>query len=212
MLKPIFILTFLMAASFCTGQSLSETGLPAFVGEPIDLGSPLEDVAVLHSVVGEEEGEAVIYFTAAGDPAMFHVVALDDYRLKATYSLPGAGRSWGHAMAPDGTVYIGGVGSGASGHLYRYDPAQQKVDDLGAPVPGHKFIWALTSDDEGTIFGGTWEGGHVFRYDPGTGEFFDYGQIHPGEDYVRSIDWHDGYVYGGTGTAPCLGSIRKPLR
>jgi streptogramin lyase len=170
------------------------------LGEPVDLGAPLQDVAVLHGVLGEEEGEPVMYYTAAGNPAAFHVVALRENRLKGVYPLPGAGRSWGHALAADGRVYIGGVGEGSSGHLYRYDPEAAEVENLGAPVPGHKFIWALTAGEDGNIYGGTWEGGHVFRYDPQANSFLDYGRIHPGEDYARSIAWHGGVVYVGTGT------------
>lgn len=192
-------LAFLMTATFCVGPLLADRGVPVSFGDPVDLGSPLEDVAVLHCVVGEEEGEAVMYFTTAGEPALFHVVALEDYRLKATYPLPGAERAWSHVMAPDGSVYIGSVAAGGSAHLYRYRPGREKVEDLGAPVAGHKFIWALTSDAEGNIYGGTWEGGHVFRYDPMANQFFDFGHIHPGEDYARSIAWHDGLVYVGTG-------------
>jgi hypothetical protein len=182
----------------------SQVGNPHFASLQFEAPSllvdrPLTDVAVLNAVTGNESGEDVLYYTTTGEPALFHVVSLRDYGLKATYPLPGVDLSWGHTVAPDGSVYIAGVGSGASGRLYRYHPAFQDVDDLGVPVPNHKFIWRVIADSQGNIYGGTWEGGHVFRYDPSADSFHDFGRIDPGEDYVRSIAWHGGYVYAGTG-------------
>ncbi len=167
--------------------------------EPEDLGPLLENISIQHGVIGEENGEPAAFFTVAGEPAVFNVVGLENYRLIRSLPLEGADRSWSHAVATDGSVYIAGVGSGASGHLYRYRPGSGDVEDLGAPVPGHKFLWTLTADDRGGVFGGTWEGGHVFHYDAVSGAFRDYGRIDPDEDYIRSIAFHDGTVYAGSG-------------
>lgn len=196
----MFSLRLLFVAAACAAPQ-ARAGLDGIdLGEPEKaIEAPLQDIAVLSNVVGEENGEPVIYYTVAGSPALFHVVALGDYRVKATYPLPGASRAWAHAIAPDGSVYIGAVGSD-SGHLYRYQPGTDAVEDLGAPVQNNKFIWTLTSDDEGVIYGGTWDSGHVFRYDPETDTFSDYGRIQEKEDYVRAIAWHDGFVFAGTGT------------
>lgn len=184
------------------GGTLLAAGEPPIrFGDPETLATPLREISVQHNVFGTEEGEAVAYFTVAGDPALFHAVALEDYRLKGVYPLPNASRAWTHTVAPDGTVYIGGVGSGGgSAHLYRYDPDDQAVEDLGVPIAGHKFIWGLTTDETGVVYGGTWEGSHVFRFDPETGDFHDYGALDPNEDRVRSVAWNDGYIYAGTGT------------
>ncbi len=167
--------------------------------EPKDLGPLLENISIQHCVIGEEDGEPAAYFTVAGEPAVFNVVGLEDYRLIDSFSLEGADRAWSHAVASDGSVYIAGVGSGASGHLYRYRPGAGEVEDLGAPVRGHKFIWALAADERGGVFGGTWEGGHVFHFDADTGEYRDFGRIDPEEDYIRSIAFHNGTVYAGSG-------------
>ncbi len=168
-------------------------------GEVVDLGEPLTNISIQHCVVGTEEGEPVAYFTVAGRPAVFHVVDVNENRLVGAYELPGAARSWNHVIAPDGTVYIGGVGLGKTAHLYRYLPEEKRVEDLGAGIPGHQFIWALAAAEDGRIYGGTWEGGHVFEFDPESGETRDLGRVDPGEDYVRAIAWHDGFVYAGTG-------------
>ncbi len=168
-------------------------------GDPVEIGSLLQNISIQHCVVGKENGEPVLYFTVAGKPAVFNVVGLEDYRLIDSFPLEGADRSWSHAVATDGSIYIAGVGTGASGHLYRYRPGSDGVEDLGAPVPGHKFIWALTADEEGGVYGGTWEGGHVFHYDAVANGFRDYGRVDPHEDYIRSIAWHGGKIYAGSG-------------
>lgn len=176
---------------------------PDRFGATVELGAPLTNISVQHCVVGTEGRKPVAYYTVAGRPAVFHVVGLEDNRLLETHELPHAARSWGHVIAPDGTVYVGGVAQEGSteesAHLYRYLPEEKRVEDLGPGLRGQKFIWALAAADDGRIYGGTWEGGHVFEYNPVTGKTTDLGRIDPSEDYVRSIAWHDGYVYAGTG-------------
>ncbi len=200
MMMRQMVLAVLAALAGAGGLVNAET-FPVRFGEPEEVAVPLREVSVQSTVVGEEAGEPVVYFTTAGDPAIFHAVGLAPYRLKGAYPLPGASRSWTHTIAPDGKVYIGGVGAkGGSARLYRYDPEAQAVEDLGVAIAGDNFIWALTSDPEGNIYGGTWEGSHVFRFDPETGEFRDYGALDPNEDRVRTVAWHDGFVYAGTGT------------
>src|SRR5690625_7989446 len=108
------------------------------------------------------------YYPVGGDPALFRVVSVNDNQLQGIYELPGAIRSWNHVIAPDGTVYIAGVVSRGSAHLYRYFPGEKRVEDLGAGVEGHRFIWALAAEEDGRISGGTWEGGDVVEYDPAT--------------------------------------------
>lgn len=173
---------------------------PDRFGETVDLGAPLTNISIQHCVVGTENGDPVAYYTVAGKPAVFHVIGVEDNRLLGTYELPHAARAWNHVIAPDGTVYIAGVALENSAHFYRYFPEEERLEDLGPGVSGHKFIWALAAGDDGRIYGGTWEGGHVFEYNPENGETRDLGRVDPTEDYVRSIAWHGGYVYAGTGT------------
>src|SRR5690625_555591 len=98
-------------------------------GEAVELGEPLTNVSIQHCVAGVENGEPTVYYTAAGDPALFHVVSINENRLEATYELPNAARSWNHLIAPDGTVYIAGVAIRGSAHFYRYLPEEKRVED-----------------------------------------------------------------------------------
>lgn len=192
------------SAMMAANTGMAEDLRPDRLGETVELGAPLTNISIQHCVVGTEEGKPIAYYTVAGRPAVFHVVSLDDNRLLGRHELPHAARSWGHVIAPNGTVYIGGVALEGSvqesAHLYRYLPDEKRVEDLGPGMKGHQFIWALAAADDGRIFGGTWEGGHVFEYNPVTGKTTDLGRVDPTEDYVRSIAWHAGYVYAGTGT------------
>ncbi|HLS27361.1 MAG TPA: hypothetical protein VK041_01825, partial [Opitutales bacterium] len=172
---PFFAAMALIFTATIAGASID----PARYGDVMELGEPLTTVSIQHCVVGTENGEPMAYYTVAGDPALFHVVSVNDNQLQGIYELPGAIRSWNHVIAPDGTVYIAGVVSRGSAHLYRYFPGEKRVEDLGAGVEGHRFIWALAAAEDGRIYGGTWEGGHVFEYDPATDEIRDLGRVDP---------------------------------
>lgn len=192
-----------LAGSICMAMNMGMAGdlRPERFGEVEMLGAPLTNISIQHCVVGSENGEPMAYYTVAGKPAIFHVLSLNENRVVGKYELRHASRAWTHTIAPDGTVYIGGVAlGGKSAHFYRYLPGEKRVEDLGPGVADHSFIWALTAADDGRIYGGTWEGGHVFEYNPETGKNRDLGRVDPTEDYVRSIAWHGGQVYAGTGT------------
>ncbi|MBA4493297.1 WD40 repeat domain-containing protein [Paenactinomyces guangxiensis] len=75
------------------------------------------------------------------------------------------------------------------------------MEDLGQVIPGESFIWRITTDEGGRVYGGTYPSGKVFQYNPETNTFRDYGQMVPGQQYVRSITFGKGKVYAGTGTA-----------
>lgn len=170
---------------------------PTRYAAPESLGVPIQQVSVFDGIMGTEGGRAVMYTTVSGQPdAIFNVVDLVSYELLRSFPLPGSPSAWAHVVAPDGSVYIGST----KGKLYRYTPGGA-VEDLGLPVPSDPWIWSLTADAQGTIYGGTYPGGKVFKYDPRTGAVTDYGQAAAGQQYARSVAYHDGYVYTGVGTA-----------
>src|SRR5690606_9120490 len=170
---------------------------------------PLDAVTAPGSSTGTgPNGEPYLYFVSSGSPAVLSVVDVGDGSRVDEHPLPGASGSWMVETAPDGTVYVGSYGEG---RLYRYFPAEQRVEDLGTPVAGETFIWALVVATDGTVYGGTGQqGAHVFSYDPDTGETRDYGALadDPSQPLVtHGIAVDEDTIYAGTGAVPRLFEI-----
>lgn len=170
---------------------------------------PLDAVTAPGSSTGTgPNGEPYLYFVSSGSPAVLSVVDVGDGSRVDEHPLPGASGSWMVETAPDGTVYVGSYGEG---RLYRYFPAEQRVEDLGTPVAGETFIWALVVATDGTVYGGTGQqGAHVFSYDPDTGETRDYGALadDPSQPLVtHGIAVDEDTIYAGTGAVPRLFKI-----
>ncbi|WP_054955069.1 outer membrane protein assembly factor BamB family protein [Paenibacillus dakarensis] len=163
-------------------------GTPEPLLEPI-ASSP----SVYDGAAGKEDGVNVMYTTAKGQPAIFQVVDIDNNKLLRSFPLTGVGESWHHEVAVDGTVYITG-----SNKLWAYSPVSKELT-IAAEF-GSQGLWALVTDPEGNAYVGTYPGGNVFKYDPSTGETRDYGRMIDAapQEYVRSIAYHNGYIYAGT--------------
>ncbi|PYI56360.1 cohesin domain-containing protein [Paenibacillus flagellatus] len=171
-------------------------------GDPEKIATPITKAGISGAVVGEEDGKPVFYTSVNAEVASFQIVDIRSNTLLRSFPMPGVQQAWAHAVAPDGTVYIGGIRTSGQtkGILWKYSPATKQIVELGEPIPGEKSIWSLTVDDKGNVYGGTFQTGRVFKYDPVAGTFTDYGTMVPGQEYVRSIAYHDGYIYAGIGT------------
>lgn len=170
----------------------SPTAQETHFSEPIDLGSPIQNVALYDSTYGTEDGREIMYTTVSGTPAIFQVVDLMSQEVLRTYELEGASSSWTHITTPNGNVYIGG-----DGNLYEYSPETQEVRNLGGI--GETVVYGLSYDEEGRIYFGSYPNAKAGMYDPSTGEMRDYGNVAPGENYTRSTAYHNGYLYLGVG-------------
>ncbi|WP_045522484.1 FIMAH domain-containing protein [Neobacillus niacini] len=160
--------------------------------EPINLGSPIQSVAVYDSAYGIENGREMMYTTTSGNPAIFQVIDLKSQDVLRTYPLEGTGAVWTHITVPNGNVYIGG-----NGHLYEYSPVTKEVRDVGGI--GESVVYGLSYDEQGRVYFGSFPNAKAGRYDPKTGEMEDYGSVAPGESYSRSTTYLNGYLYLGIG-------------
>ncbi|WP_053365839.1 FIMAH domain-containing protein [Bacillus sp. FJAT-27245] len=165
--------------------------------EPVNLGSPIESVAVYDSAYGVEDGRDMMYTTSSGNPAIFQVIDLASREVLRTYPLEGTGAVWTHITVPNGNVYIGG-----NGFLYEYSPVTKVVKNLGGI--GESVVYGLSYDDQGRVYFGSFPNAKAGRYDPKTGEMKDYGSIAPGQSYSRSTAYHNGFLYLGIGVENVL--------
>lgn len=168
-----------------------------------DLGVQIANLTIMTGAFGQDTaGKDVGYTVIVGDPGQFAIVDTESEEVVRTFDLPGATGSWSIVTAEDGTVYIG---SYPNGHLYKYTPGADLVEDLGQPVAGTTVIYGMIPGKDGKIYGGTYPGGNLFQYDPANG-MTDYGQMKPGEQYVRGVayDQEKELLYAGVGAHAAL--------
>ena len=101
----------------------------------------------------------------------------------------------------DGRVY---VGAAYAGHLYRYDPGTERLDDLGAiNLPGDTFPCNLDEDENGVIWIGCYGSAGLTSYDPASGAFTRHGRMDETDMYC--------YPYvGAEGTIACHIRMTRP--
>ncbi len=209
------------------GVSAAGLGDPAEIGTPFvieeelpvnqpkdDIGMPIGTKQTIDAAFGMEDGVNVMYTTVTGSPtagqsASFNVVDIDNQRLLGVYPLTGTANAWTHVKAGNGKVYIG-----ASNKVFVYSPDTKTIEDLGVPIGGTGAIYSLVSDEDNNIYGGVYStssGGRVFKIDAETNSITDVlgkpvddgtgaGDDGKKEDYVRSLAYHDGHLYAGTGS------------
>jgi streptogramin lyase len=210
--KLHLFLAFFLGAAMAAGafgcipaqaQSASRLEQKAY-GNPEPLLEPMAGaIGIFDGAAGQEDGHHVMYTTVKGSPAIFNVVDMDHNQLLRSFKLDGATTVWQHQVAPDGTVYIL-----ANEGLWSYSPVTKQTAAL-APIsafPGESSLWSLTVDEQGQVYIGGYPSGKVFRYDPGTRHITDFGRAvgKQSQEYVRSIAFHDGYVYAGTGNSQII--------
>lgn len=158
------------------------------------------------------DGRALIYTIVAGAPAELQVADLATGRLVDRHVVPGALTGWALATAPDQkSVYLGG----ATGHLFRYDPVERTLSDLGRATKQAQVIFDLTVAADGRVWGGSYPRGELWVHDPRQGKFTSIAPLGAGREYARSLALEGNTLYVGTGSvAPSIVAIdlRAPDR
>ena len=107
--------------------------------------------------------------------------------------LPDEMGSWGFTVDQENRIYLG---SYYRAHLLRFDPKNEKWDDLGRPGgESESFICSLTTAPDGKIWGGTFPSAKLFSYDPKTGEMKNFGRMDESQFYCYPTAGSDGLIY-----------------
>ena len=95
-------------------------------------------------------------------------------------------------MSRSGMLYIGAA---YAGHLYRFDPQKEALEDLGAINPGKvEFPCAIDEDKSGRVWVGSYGTADLTAFDPKTGEFQRFGRMDDVDMYNYPIVNADGLV------------------
>ena len=91
------------------------------------------------------------------------------------------------------------IGAAYAGHLFRYTPGSDKIEDLGAINKDHQaanFPCQLDEDLDGNIYIGSFGGADLTRYNPATDKFTNFGRMDDTDMYLYPRCGKDGTVAG----------------
>lgn len=107
----------------------------------------------------------------------------------------------------EGNVY----GSYSIGYLFKYDVKKDKLIETNIKIPGGDYrIDSLAMNEDGIIYGGTWESGHLFSFNSQKEEIRDIGQPNKGPR-LPAIAIKDGILYGAAGGGDTYNTRRSFL-
>lgn len=166
------------------------------------VGVPVQVPSIIDMAFGELDGRTVGYTATSSDGSLLNVIDIASNSFVQAAEMPSVIQVWKLEVAPNGNVYVAAIGKDDAGQqrgeLWIYAPATNEAR-LAGVVPGASSNWSMVVDDASNAYIGTYKTGEVVRYDAQTAEFTRFGQVE-GQEYVRSIEYHDGYIYAGTGT------------
>jgi hypothetical protein len=157
-------------------------------------------------IVPQADGGATALFfhtPAIHSPRPMQVVFLDLRTGRSRVEdFPGLSNPWSQVWGADGRLYFGLWGPAT---VYRYNPANDRIERFGVIEPGEKNVPLLTLGTDSKVYGMTSSQGHVFSIDPATDEVIHYGR--QGEPrtflaYTGSIAVDDEFIYTTLGNVP----------
>ncbi|MGI2297252.1 S-layer homology domain-containing protein [Paenibacillus sp. GXUN7292] len=173
-----------------------------------DLGPQIRKATLMRGAIGKDgEGRDVIYTVVAGAPSIFTVIDLETEKVVNSIPMPDTSGAWSVTMSSDGAVYLGAYNLGL---LYRYEPAANKLTNLGHPfATKDSVLYPMAAGKDGIMYGSTYPTAHLYAYNPALNEFEDYGtmsKLTSGERWTRVVAYDEEHhkIYAGVGNVPRL--------
>jgi len=162
----------------------SSTPKPVVNPKPREIGVPVKSVNWVRLHEADDAGKPLVLSTMGQNGAGLIVLRIDPrtgaFR-QHTVDVGNANYPTSTMMSRDGRLYIGAA---YAGHLLRYDPVTDTLDDLGAINPGNAtFPCAIDEDTSGRIWIGSYGACDLTSFDPSTGEFTNHGRMDPTDMY-----------------------------
>jgi hypothetical protein len=125
----------------------------------------------------------------------FTVVKIDPgtgATVQVTATIPESNYPTAAMLSRSGMIYIGAA---HSGHLFRYDPETEILDDLGAiNPPDDIFPCRIDEDINGVLWIGCYGTAGLTSYDPATGVFIRHGRMDETDMYCYPLAAPDGTI------------------
>lgn len=160
------------------------------------IGIPVKSVNwVRHHLGLNQKGEPRVYLTMGQQADNLFMVEVDP-QTGACRQFVAEGKNANYPtatlMSRSGILYIGGS---YAGHLYRFDPQKDVLEDCGAINPEKAvFPCAIDEDKSGRIWIGSYGTADLTSFDPQTGEFKRYGRMDDVDMYNYLMVNADGMI------------------
>lgn len=186
------VLAFLTSASVHTQAQQGAQIWPQF-GEARDLGSPLPSTQAVHGVVTEESGVPVLVTTVSGDPGKLNILDLENGKTLRSFDVPHGKTFWTHAVDSKGDVFFAGY---TDTTLYHYSVATATLREIGR-LGREGAACSIAVDDDDNVYIGTFPNAKLFKFERAADKLHDLGPQIPGQQYLKTLVYHEGYLYGG---------------
>jgi glutamine cyclotransferase len=165
-----------------------------------DLGGQIKGITIYEAAFGKDKnGNDVVFAVLTGEPAQFAVVDIKTRKLLKLIPLESATGAWAITVASDGKVW---VGSYRNGHVYRYDPKSEKLQDLGRSPADSDVLFGLTAGPDGSVYGGSYGKAKIFGYTK-AGDPISIDSLSPSDTYTHDTTYNPDKkaLYVGIGSA-----------
>lgn len=150
------------------------------------IGKPITNSTAITAASGNDaKGNAYMYLILQGEPAQLVVFDIFKKTMVDQKALAGSSSGWAIETDGKGEVWIGGT---PSNKLYKYNPNQKKLTDLGKATSGSTSIHDIEVDKDGNIYGSTSYEGGLFKHSKG--KFQNLGQTSKGKMIGRSLAYY----------------------
>ena len=161
-----------------------------------EIGVPVRSVNWVHLYAGQNrEGSPCIYAVMGQQATPLFLLQIDPENgafRQFDADVPEANYPTAALMSRSGQLYIG---SSYAGHLLRFDPQQDALEDLGSVHPGAAiFPCRLDEDADGRIWIGSYGTADLTCYDPRTDSFTRHGRMDEVDMYNYPLVTPDGKV------------------
>jgi len=206
--KMISMLMALVMVLVCIGFMPATASSPRLnalnVSAPVNLGSPFPAGAAVNTFMSAttRQGTGDILLTVAyGSPnSILNVICISNPlspRVLETHNVQ-TGTTWEYAIDSLGRVYFAGFGNPETTRIYRYSPNNPEGQRLQFfTMNGRGAVTGMAVDSSNNVFFTNTRTNRILRFNANNNTFTDFGVIFPTSGRIRSIAYHNGFLYGG---------------
>lgn len=197
----LFLFSFLLICSQIVPMHASNSAIENTKYSNIESFGPVLEQGVLRTgIIGEHRDK--LYAYGLVDGGYFNVIDIDQNELVYSKLLENVNSSWAHTLDHKNNPIMVSLGKNGLSEVWKYNWQSEELE-LVTVLPKEEGGWSVTTDDIGNIYVGTYSDvvgeAKVFKYEVESENLISLGIMNKGSTYVRSLAYHDNYIYAGAG-------------